>query len=785
MLAAVCAIAVSLVGGLLPFVPRVSAGTSGITADFSPRGALAIGLCAEGEDYREYRTNGNGDADEQALEQLDPPYRDLHPLEDSHEWVLSLCVDWDGTYSTAPGGSPVQQLRGESIAAEGALLDQAMSSTFGAPKVWTTPEVAGQTEAGRPYYVGLETWIKVDEDDWNRKAPTPGGSEGADVTVHTTPKAVLWTFGTSSGRCEDTPGELAPEGIGADFSDAAPCGFVPQEWAEAVGFTVRVEYEVTATGTLTGETRTSTIVSDPYEAERRVDEVQAFGVDPSGEVEAPPPADRDYDDGRDCGLNPLSWGDCARDAVDWAVDKISAGVELLWDLARGCGEAVADKFGEVVGIATEAWELVTDPVGWIEEKVGSVRQAIEAAMEDLDGAALEALKGFIEWDLLMSDPVKWVGKVGCTFLIEAFTGTLATKFTSWLDDIVHRSKNRDGNNNDSDNNDNDNNNGSNDQRSIDDPNSRAGQENFDGDTSPLCRDSFPTGTRVRLADGNHRAIEAVRPGDQVLAYDATSRSWSARAVLAQWSHLDTDAMVRVGLADGSGVVATDHHPFWVDDQGGWVEAEDLEPGHLLLTPDGVVEVSSIDKWNTTGTLVWELDVEIDNNFVVSTGTADVLVHNQECLIPGTDAHRDARWEEYLARPESERKWGPEDREKWDNVYDANQDRARAANQRMNDVAGELDMPDREHPINAEDLPGDFDSGRRIDIADVENKIGIEHKMGEVTYLTESNRLEILKDAALRSEAGWDMTWVLDGRASQPLRDFLAENGIALVENYGQ
>ncbi len=54
----------------------------------------------------------------------------------------------------------------------------------------------------------------------------------------------------------------------------------------------------------------------------------------------------------------------------------------------------------------------------------------------------------------------------------------------------------------------------------------------------------------------------VRPGDMVLAFDPDESSWAPRAVLAQWSYLDTDEMATLRLNDGTTVTATDHHRFW-------------------------------------------------------------------------------------------------------------------------------------------------------------------------------------------------------------------------------
>ena len=159
-------------------------------------------------------------------------------------------------------------------------------------------------------------------------------------------------------------------------------------------------------------------------------------------------------------------------------------------------------------------------------------------------------------------------------------------------------------------------------------NNRDGDNGNSGNNTNVPCNSFPTGTPVLMADGTYRAIDQIRSGDLVLAADETTGVWSERVVLDQWSHQDNGQMATVTLADGSQVTATDHHQFWVSNDGAWVDLEDVQTGDSLLTPEGVTEVLGVVLSAPTNTLVWELDVAIDNTFAVHTGTADVLVHNQ-------------------------------------------------------------------------------------------------------------------------------------------------------------
>ena len=101
--------------------------------------------------------------------------------------------------------------------------------------------------------------------------------------------------------------------------------------------------------------------------------------------------------------------------------------------------------------------------------------------------------------------------------------------------------------------------------------------------------------------------------------------------------MDTDQIADITLTDGSSVSATDHHLFWVTGNGEWIEAEHLQPGDILLTPDGVATVDNINIWDSNPTLVWELTVDTDHTFTVAAGNNDVLVHNCD---------RDTAWEGY-------------------------------------------------------------------------------------------------------------------------------------------
>lgn len=74
-------------------------------------------------------------------------------------------------------------------------------------------------------------------------------------------------------------------------------------------------------------------------------------------------------------------------------------------------------------------------------------------------------------------------------------------------------------------------------------------------------------------------------------------------------------------------MATDGHPFWVDDEGRWIEAGQLVAGDQVSTPDGqTLTVVRTRHW-TEDTTVYNLTVEGIHTYYVLAGTTPVLVHN--------------------------------------------------------------------------------------------------------------------------------------------------------------
>jgi len=112
-----------------------------------------------------------------------------------------------------------------------------------------------------------------------------------------------------------------------------------------------------------------------------------------------------------------------------------------------------------------------------------------------------------------------------------------------------------------------------------------------GGYMPSGYSCFAGGTMVRTLQGA-KAIETIRPGDQVLTLDTATGRLDYRAVVTAF-HNPPNWTYKIGLGRES-VHPTGIHRFWKAGEG-WVMARDLKPGDRLRTVNGVVEVVSAEK----------------------------------------------------------------------------------------------------------------------------------------------------------------------------------------------
>src|SRR5690606_15725367 len=96
--------------------------------------------------------------------------------------------------------------------------------------------------------------------------------------------------------------------------------------------------------------------------------------------------------------------------------------------------------------------------------------------------------------------------------------------------------------------------------------------------------SFVGSTGVLMAGGTVKAIDQVKPGDEVLATDPETGRMVARRVEA--THVHDDVVLTLVLITSSGqrrqVRTTEDHPFWSQTEGEFQRADQLEPGELVL-----------------------------------------------------------------------------------------------------------------------------------------------------------------------------------------------------------
>jgi RHS repeat-associated protein len=152
--------------------------------------------------------------------------------------------------------------------------------------------------------------------------------------------------------------------------------------------------------------------------------------------------------------------------------------------------------------------------------------------------------------------------------------------------------------------------------------------------------SFVPGTAVLLASGDRVPIDEVAVGDRVLATDPESGRTEARTVAATIVGTGTKDLVEIGLAGGGTLVATAGHPFWVDDEGRWIDAGDLRPGDHLLTATGFTTTVTKIRHRTEVRRVHNLTITGIHTYYVTTGRTSALTHNCTGPVTLSDAQLD-------------------------------------------------------------------------------------------------------------------------------------------------
>ncbi len=154
-------------------------------------------------------------------------------------------------------------------------------------------------------------------------------------------------------------------------------------------------------------------------------------------------------------------------------------------------------------------------------------------------------------------------------------------------------------------------------------------KNEDSQSCPT--NSFAPHTLVLLANGQLIAIDKVKVGDAVEAFDTKTGKRRAERVTKVWINHDTDLLDLTFSVHGHSyeLDTTQHHPFWDARTHSWVEAENLKQGTILATNTRATSQVTRSKVMTTTALMWDLTVALDHDFYVSVRSAStaVLVHN--------------------------------------------------------------------------------------------------------------------------------------------------------------
>ncbi|WP_158842816.1 golvesin C-terminal-like domain-containing protein [Saccharothrix deserti] len=166
-----------------------------------------------------------------------------------------------------------------------------------------------------------------------------------------------------------------------------------------------------------------------------------------------------------------------------------------------------------------------------------------------------------------------------------------------------------------------------------------------GNASKGGCNSFTPETPVLMADGSRQAIKDIGTGDLVVATDPDTGTTSARRVSAlivgdgdkDLVELTVDTDGNAGHETGV-VVTTDNHPFWIDDEGRWLDADEVRAGQRVRSVSGMqLEVLTARTFQRHGQRVHNLTVEGVHTYYVGAAAQSVLVHNDSCDVGGGSA----------------------------------------------------------------------------------------------------------------------------------------------------
>jgi parallel beta-helix repeat protein len=129
---------------------------------------------------------------------------------------------------------------------------------------------------------------------------------------------------------------------------------------------------------------------------------------------------------------------------------------------------------------------------------------------------------------------------------------------------------------------------------------------------------FLAKTKILLADGSYKNIEDIKVGDLVKSYDEDSGELRTGKVKKTFYHEKTQGYLIINNL----LKLTKNHPMYVND--GWVSAEEIKVGDLLLDKDGNhIEVTAIQEMDAI-VPTYNLEVSGYHNYFAE----DILTHNK-------------------------------------------------------------------------------------------------------------------------------------------------------------
>jgi intein/homing endonuclease len=135
---------------------------------------------------------------------------------------------------------------------------------------------------------------------------------------------------------------------------------------------------------------------------------------------------------------------------------------------------------------------------------------------------------------------------------------------------------------------------------------------------------FTAGTKV-LTNAGEMNIEDIKVGDMVLSKNETTGEIDYKEVVRLFTKI-SESIYSIQVSDQV-IEATGNHPFWVDNKG-WVNAEELQVGDLLVQSSGKrLRVEKIS-FESRAVQVYNFEVADFHTYFVSD--LGIWVHNEQC-----------------------------------------------------------------------------------------------------------------------------------------------------------